>query len=389
MTPVETKTEPSMGVTETKRSCWISSLKLQSFRCYESLSLDFAQKPIVLTGANGAGKTNILEALSLLAPGRGLRKSRLSHLTRYGTTMPWSVFANITLPEGNITLSTGLDPQSEKERRIVKINGAPQPQTALNEWVRIIWQTPQSDHLFLEGMSTRRRFLDTLISQVHGGHSKHLYRYEYALRERSRLLKEGNRDPNWLKVLEETLAQESVAIVAARSDFLGQLNHYGQNNVTSFPKFLMETQGVVEELLQEHPALAVEEKLQEKYAQNRSEDAINGGSKIGAHQSEILVINLDYNHPAEVCSTGEQKALLLSMMLSNCRLQSVACGIAPVLLLDEVVAHLDEGRRAHLFEEILALNVQAWLTGTDKQIFESLKDNALFLTVDKAHVKEG
>ena len=375
---------------ETKQSCWISSLKASNFRSYESLRLSFVQKPVVITGPNGAGKTNILEAISLLTPGRGFRKSKLGILKNFQhPETPWNIHAGIQLPEGEITISTGLDMASEKERRIVKINGAPQAQTALNEWIRIIWQTPQSDCLFLEGMGVRRRFLDTLITQVTPSHSKHLYRYDYSLRERSKLLKEGASDQNWLKVLEETLAQETVAIAAARADFLERLNQHGLNNVTNFPKFHMEINGLAEKWLDEMPALSVEEKIQAQLHTNRGEDAMVGGSKIGAHQSEIRVINLDYNHPAEVCSTGEQKALLLSLMLANCRLQSTVCGMAPILLLDEVVAHLDEGRRQSLFEEILALNVQAWLTGTDPEVFSFLQDKAQFLTVNNATVKEG
>ena len=150
----------------------------------------------------------------------------------------------------------------------------------------------------------------------------------------------------------------------------------------------MEIKGLAESWLEGMPALSVEEKLQEYWHNSRGLDAVSGGSKIGAHQSEIHVINLDYNHPAEVCSTGEQKALLLSLMLANCRLQSSVCGMAPILLLDEVVAHLDEGRRQSLFEEILALNVQAWLTGTDPEVFAFLKEKAQFLIVNDATAKE-
>ena len=345
---------------------------------------------MVLTGPNGAGKTNILEAVSLLAPGRGLRKARLQTLCCFDTNnKPWTVHADIQLSEGSVSIGTGLQPPpSEKERRLIKINGDTQPQTALNDWLRIIWQTPQSDSLFIEGMSTRRRFVDTLVSQVTPTHSKHLYRYEYALRERSKLLKEGARDPQWISILEETLSQEAVIIATNRSTFLEQLSALGKTNVTSFPQFHMESKGLVEAWLQEHPALTVEDKIREHLLRARQEDSTTGGSKIGVHQSEILVINLDYNRPAEVCSTGEQKALLLSMMLASCRLQTSLFGMAPILLLDEVVAHLDEGRRQSLFEEILALKVQAWLTGTDRRVFDPLKGSAQFLTVDAAHVKE-
>lgn len=374
-----------------KQSCWITSLKASNFRSYENLNLQCSShQPIIITGPNGAGKTNILEAVSLLAPGRGFRKSRLSQLTNYkNTNLPWNIHANIQLPEGSITVSTGLDSDGERERRILKINDAPHPQTVLQEWLRIIWQTPQSDCLFLEGMGIRRRFIDTLISQINPAHSKHLYRYDHALRERSRLLKELAYDQKWIKILEETLSQEAVAITATRTEFIAELNTYGNDNVTHFPKFFLKSTGFVESSLQENPALFVEEQMQEKLFQSRHDDRITGGSKIGPHQSEIRVINLDYAYPAEVCSTGEQKALLLSLMLANCRLQSAVCGTAPILLLDEVVAHLDSLRQHRLFEEILALNAQAWLTGTNAQVFEPLRGYARFLTVDHALIKEG
>jgi DNA replication and repair protein RecF len=379
------------SILPSKQSCWITSLKASNFRCYEALAIQRTDpQPIILTGPNGAGKTNILEVISLLAPGRGFRKSKLSQLTRYqNLTTPWNIHATITLSDGTISVSTGLDRESEKERRILKINGAPQPQKALHEWFRIIWQTPQSDCLFLEGMGTRRRFIDTLISQIKPWYAEHLYRYDHALRERSRLLKEGISDDKWLKILEETIAQEAVVITSTRTEFILELNIYGQNNVTHFPKFSIESKGFVEDALKNNPALWVEDTLQEKLRHNRGEDTLTGGSKIGPHQSEIRVINLDYDYPAEVCSTGEQKALLLSIMLANCRLQSLVCGVSPILLLDEVVAHLDSQRQACLFEEILALNAQAWLTGTHAQVFEPLRGRGYFLTVDHAFIKEG
>lgn len=292
------------------------------------------------------------------------------------------------MPQGEIGISTGLESLKEEARRIVKINGISHPQAILHEWVRILWQTPQSDYLFLEGMSIRRRFVDKLINQLTPSYSKHLYRYEYALRERAQLLRDHSSDHRWLNVLEETLAQESVAIVVDRMEFLSKINAEGEKNVTTFPKFFLESIGLVEAWLLESPALIVEEKIQEALHKNRPTDSLTGGSKIGPHQSEIRVINLDYECPAEVCSTGEQKALLLSLMLAQSRLQLTHCGVPPIILLDEVLAHLDEGRRQHLFEEILALNIQAWLTGTDQAIFEPLRGQAHFFTIDRATARE-
>jgi DNA replication and repair protein RecF len=368
----------------------ITSLKLYNFRCYRELSLTFPLQPIILTGPNGAGKTNILEAISLFSPGKGLRKSKLPLLANIkNATAPWAIHSTYTFPDGALDLSTGVDPKTSSDRRFVKINGAPQAQSVLHEWLHVLWQTPQSDSLFIDGMSTRRRFVDKLISQVHPSYTKHLYRYDYAQRERSRLLKEGQMDDRWLSVLEETFSQEAVAITVHRLDFTKQLTDYGQNNVTSFPSFSLQTHGLVENWIQESPALVVEEKIQKHLKENRQNDALTGGTKIGPHQSEIPVINLDYNLPAEVCSTGEQKALLLSLMLAQCRLQAFTCTMKPILLLDEVVAHLDQTRRQHLFEEIVALGVQAWLTGTDSQIFQPLVGLAHFFEINNATVKEG
>lgn len=368
----------------------ITALKLYNYRCYEQLALECPLQPIVLTGPNGAGKTNILEAISLFSPGKGLRKSKLSLLSNIQSPKdPWAVHGTYTFPSGNLALSTGIDLSNESERRFVKINGAPHPQTTLHEWIHILWQTPQSDGLFIEGMSPRRRFIDKLISQIHPSYPKHLYRYDYALRERSRLLKENNFDDYWLRALEETMSQEAVVITMHRIDFVRQLTEAGQNNVTKFPSFSIHSKGLIEEWLEEHPALVVEEKIQKHLKDNRQNDSLTGGTKIGPHQSEIPVINLDYNYPAEVCSTGEQKALLVSLMLAQCRLQTTVCNRVPILLLDEVVAHLDNERRACLFEEIIALRLQAWLTGTDSQVFHPLEGLAHFLTINNATVKEG
>ena len=368
--------------------CWAQCLKLKDFRSYESLSLTFGPEPIVLQGPNGAGKTNILEALSLFAPGRGLRKAKLKTLARFqDVPTPWSLFAEFNRTGDTLSIGTGLD--GEKERRLIKINGAPQPQAALTEWLSILWQTPQSDQLFMGSMGERRRFFDALIGHLTPHYTKHLYRYDYALRERSKLLKEPHSDPQWISILEETLSQEAVILCAERKEFFLKLNDHGTQALTNFPKFRVESQGLIESWLEEKSALEVEERIQKTLKENRKTDALTGGSKIGAHQSEILVINLDSKRPAEVCSTGEQKALLLSLMMANCRYHAVFTGIAPILLLDEVVAHLDKGRREKLFEEILGLKVQAWLTGTDARVFEPLQGSARFLSVDQSTVKEG
>jgi DNA replication and repair protein RecF len=351
----------------------------------------------VLTGPNGAGKTNLLEAISFLAPGRGLRQARLSSVDRrvgpqLGGEHPWAVAARVSRPGDSLNaveLGTGRDPaETVRERRVVKIDGAfASGQAALAEWLSVLWLTPQMDRLFLEGASARRRFLDRLCYGLDAAHASRVASYDHAVRERARLLRDGAAagqaapDPVWLGVLEERIAGLGVAVAATRRDLVTRLNAVMESTSGAFPRAVLAADGAPEAWLETVPALAAEERLREALATARTEDTASGTTRWGPHRSDLAVTHGRTGMPAAECSTGEQKALLLSVLLAQARLLAAERGMTPVLLLDEVAAHLDEGRRTALYEALLALGAQAWLTGTEERLFAPLDGQAQFFRV--------
>ncbi|MSP48849.1 MAG: DNA replication/repair protein RecF [Alphaproteobacteria bacterium] len=360
-------------------------LKLSDFRGYGDARIDVDHRPVVLTGPNGAGKTNVLEALSLLAPGRGLRRARLTDLVRQGGG-PWAVAARLARGRDEPTeVGTGLDPEGG-DKRLVRIDGRPvRGQAQLAAIGAIQWLTPQMDGLFLDGAGARRRFLDRLVTGADPDHAGRLAAYEHAQRERIRLLREGRSDPTWLDALEDTMARHGVAVAAARRERVHALD--GATVGTGpFPQAALRLAGTVESWLEDTPALSVEDRLRERLAENRRLDAEAGTTAEGPHRSDLEVTHVGRGQAARLCSTGEQKALLLSIQLANARLVKEHSGSAPLLLLDEVAAHLDEIRRTALFDEIRALGAQAWLTGTEAQLFRPLRGQAQFLRVTDAIV---
>ncbi len=364
----------------------VCRMRLSSFRCYGSAAFDGDARPVVLTGPNGAGKTNMLEAVSFLAPGRGLRQARLADIDQRGSEKEWAVAATVSAVGGPVEIGTGRD--ASTPRRIVRINGAPvSGQGALAEFVSIVWLTPQMDRLFLDGASARRRFLDRLIFGFDAQHANRVSAYEHAMRERARLLKVGQRDDRWLSALEEAMACRGVAIAAARREMAGRLAHACAAGLGPFPRAGIAATGHVEDWLDEGPALAAEDRLRLRLAECRTEDAEAGRTTIGPHRSDFAVTHLEKGMPAELCSTGEQKALLIAVVLADARLQAAERGVAPLLLLDEVAAHLDVGKRRALFEEVRTLGAQAWLTGTDRTLFADLEPYAQFFTVADATLR--
>lgn len=376
-----------VDVTASNARLSVTRLRLSNFRCYVDAVFDGDERPVVLTGPNGAGKTNMLEALSYLGPGRGLRQARLTDIDRRGGDAAWAVAATVTGPWGPVELGTGRDPAST--RRAVRVNGAPASgQSALADHMSVVWLTPQMDRLFLEGASARRRFLDRLVFGFDTAHAGRVSSYEHAMRERLRLLKGGRRDDAWLSALEETMAGRGIAIAAARRDMAGRLARACAESSGPFPAAGIAATGEIETWLDRgDPALAAEDRLRDALAAQRDADAAAGRTTAGPHRSDFAVRHLEKDMPAEQCSTGEQKALLIAVVLANARLQAAECGMAPLLLLDEVAAHLDRDKRGILFEELLSLGVQAWLTGTDRQLFEELDNQAQFYTVADATLR--
>ncbi len=355
-------------------------LLLTAFRNYGLAELDLDARPVVLLGPNGAGKTNLLEALSLLTPGRGLRGARLDEFNPRGprnTTAPWAVSAEVVTAEGPRQLGSGLDPnQPEAQRRVARLDGEPaSSQAALGTVLAAVWLTPQMDRLFQEGASGRRRFLDRLVFGFDAAHAGRIAGYEHAMRERSRLLKQGSRDEAWFAALEESMAERSVAIAAARRRAVARLSAAVAEGVGPFPRARLGLLGDAEAWLEDLPAVEVESRLAEDLAASRGRDA-EGGASRGAHRADLAVVDLASGMPAESCSTGEQKALLLCIVLAHARVLAKERGAAPLLLLDEVAAHLDGRRREALYEELLALGAQAWMTGTEDSFFAPLAAEA-------------
>jgi DNA replication and repair protein RecF len=375
---------------------YVARLQVSDFRCYAQASLEADRRPVVLSGPNGAGKTNLLEALSFLAPGRGLRQARLGEVDRRATdaTTAWAVAARLSGPDGDCDIGTGRDPAIEenaRERRLLRIDGAPQRGlTGLAERLALLWLTPQMDGLFLDSKSARRRFLDRLVASFDPGHASRLNAYEQANGERLRLLRgeapPGSADPGWLSALEQQIAEHGIAIAAARLDLVARLGRVLAESDGIFPQPDLALIGDVEAWLADMPALAAEDRLRHRLAEGRGLDGEAGRALVGPHRSDLYVRFAATHMPAADCSTGEQKALLIAILLGQARLMAAERGRTPLLLLDEVAAHLDENRRRALFEALLDLGVQAWLTGTDRGLFAGFGDRAQFFAVAEARI---
>ena len=360
-------------------------LTLDAFRCYDRLRVEPGAGPIVLCGPNGAGKTALLEAVSMLAPGRGLRRAAPADLARRprdgAATRPWSIAAQAACADGDVDIGTGQDPEGG-ERRVVRIDGRPaRGQKALAERLAIAWATPEQDRLFLDGPSGRRRFLDRLVLGFAPGHAAELAAYEHCMRERARLLAEGKGDDSWLGALEDGMARHGIAVAATRAAIVARLDAAAASGGGAFPAARLALEGDSDRMLRAMPALEAEERLRAALAATRGADAAHGGAAHGPHRSDLRVRFAQKDIAAEEGSTGEQKALVLSIVLANARALAAERGRPPVLLLDEVVAHLDRARRAAFADEACALGAQAWLTGTDEDLFQGLRGRAQFFRI--------
>ncbi|NOG71380.1 DNA replication/repair protein RecF [Roseicella sp. DB1501] len=365
----------------------LTRLMLQDFRSWPSLTVPFSGRIVLVTGPNGAGKTNLLEAISLLGPGRGLRGARTAELGRQvggatgGVALPWAAAGRFRDPFGQeFDLGTGTPEDGPPERRILRLDGAPvRAQSLLAERVAAVWLTPQMDRLFQDGAGDRRRFLDRLVWALEPHHAREVAAYDQAMAQRNRLLaqerREGMRaDAAWLAGLEDAMARHGAALAAARRGLVARLNALMAEGVTgAFPSARLTLQCPVAAALAEAPALAVEERLRADWAASRGRDAAAGATLIGPHRADLVFTHAPKDLPAALCSTGEQKALLVAVVLAHAGLIAAARGFAPLLLLDEVAAHLDATRREALFAALAELPAQAFLTGTDAGIFAPLR----------------
>ena len=348
----------------------VTRLKLTNFRSYGFGEIAVSGTSVVLAGPNGAGKTNVLDAISLLSPGRGLRGAKLAEHTRKGPVAAeetlWAVAATVTRGETEYEIGTGLTQASAS--RQVRLNGAAAQSSAdLGDIVQLIWLTPAMDRLFIESAGGRRRFLDRLVLGFDAGHARAATRYETAMRERARLLKYGPRDPAWLDGLEHEMAEAGIQMAQARAATVEKLSGaLAEREGGVFPAAAL---GLSDEL-----HLSGADALRAVFAASRLRDAEAGRTLSGPHTTDLHVRHTKKRADARDCSTGEQKALLISIMLADAReLSRARDGLAPILLLDEIAAHLDSLRRAALFEEIHSLSAQAWMTGTDLSLFDGAK----------------
>ncbi len=352
----------------------LDRLVLTRFRSYPALTWRPGARVSVLTGPNGSGKTNLLEAVSLLAPGRGLRGARVAELARAGEDGSWAVAARLQGPDGPCELGTGAAPEGGGDRRVFRLDGAaPRSQAEVAARFAVVWLTPQMERLFGEAASGRRRFLDRLVWALEPGHAREVAAHDAAMGQRNRLLAEGRADPSWLAGLEDSMARHSVAATAGRASLVRRLNAALLAAPGAFPAARLELLDPVAERLAAGPALAAEDWLRAALAGRRDEDRQAGGAGLGAHRADMALFDAETGLPAALASTGQQKALLTAVVLGHAALIAQARGEAPLLLLDEPAVHLDAPRRRALFEALARLPGQVLLTGTDADAFAPLR----------------
>jgi DNA replication and repair protein RecF len=360
----------------------ISRLRLTHFRNYAAAALDLDGRHLVLTGPNGAGKTNLLEAISLLSPGRGLRRAAFEEVAAHGADGAWAVAATIETPDGPADIGTGAG-AGESGRR-VRINGASaRAIEEMSAYLRVLWLTPAMDGLFTGPAGDRRRFLDRLVTTLIPGHSASVNAYESAMRQRNKLLSETD-DPLWLSAIEAQMAEHAAAVHFSRVDSLGHLQGLILEGVgdAGFPSARLSLTPLFDDAEVPLSSTALESELKARWQRSRPAERAAGRTLAGPHRVDFEVAYAQKNIPAALGSTGEQKALLIGLILAHARLVQRMTGITPFLLLDEIAAHLDPGRRAALFSALDALGAQCFVTGTDPILFEALGDRAQRVRVE-------
>lgn len=378
----------------------VKRLTLTDYRNYKNLRINAEISPIVITGENGSGKTNILEAISFLTPGRGLRSAKLADIKRIRQenekdclidNNAWSVAADILKNDEEISVGTAVqsitnedaeDDIHKFDRRIVKINQQKvTQQSELGKYISAIWITPQMDRLFLGGPQPRRSFLDRLVYAFDLEHAKRTANFEHLYRQWFKLLKSGQQDHRWLQSIESDMATLGVAIAAARREQTARLNTFIASDPDDiFPDVRLELNGTIEKMLDSHSALDVEDFYASNLLKQRK-NVLYNDSVDGVNHTDFKVFFEKKNMPAELCSTGEQKALLVSIILAQTKCQILNKGFTPVLLLDEVTTHLDDKKRDALLQKILDLRLQAWITSTEENNFSLLKNKAQFFKI--------
>ncbi len=371
---------------------YLKSLHLTAFRNYQYLHIDATDRtPVILHGHNGAGKTNILEAISMLMPGRGIRRAQLRELDCQPQGRAWAIFAELHGREGEVDIGTAREDNPlddiQTDKRIVKIDGQhAKSHFTLARHMSLVWLTPQMNQLFSEGNSIRRRFLDRLVFTFDTNHASRDNSYSMLMRERNKLLQQST-DPMWLESLEQRIAEQAVAIAVSRLQMIEYLNIILDECNHSFPRAHLALNGIVEQaIIDGKSAVETELYFQEILANSRKYDRESGRQRSGTHRTELIVTYTTKNMEAAQCSSGEQKALLLSIILAQVEAMVRWQQHIPLLLLDEVAAHLDASRRLELFNKICNIGAQAWMTGTDAHYFKDLKGRAQFFNVSNGTI---
>jgi DNA replication and repair protein RecF len=365
-------------------AAFIRRLTLSNFRSYHAAQIELHEAgPVVLTGANGAGKTNLIEAVSLLAPGRGLRRATMHELAFSEGDGAWAINADIEGMLGLAMLGTGITARTGDDAgatRLCRVDREPVASAAaFADHLRVVWMVPAMDPLFNGPASERRRFLDRLVLAVDAQHSGRVNALERSLRSRNRLLEDGSDDSHWLDAVEHETAEIAVAVAAARRETVARLQAAlgeARDAAPGFPRADIALDGLIEPLLAESSAADVEERYRELLKKSRARDAAAGRTLEGPHRTDLLVMHVEKGTSAAEASTGEQKALLIRLVLAHANLIKEMTGAAPVLLLDEIVAHLDPARRAALYDALSTLGAQVWMTGADPAAFGDISARA-------------
>ncbi|MBX2806299.1 MAG: DNA replication/repair protein RecF [Hyphomicrobiales bacterium] len=377
------------------RHLYLTRVSLSDFRNYRNCSFTLDEGSAVLTGRNGSGKTNILEAISMLSPGRGLRGASFSDLACLKGAGGWTVSAHLSLNGDHVTVGTGQKPdvaRAGQSSRVVRIDGEQASSSGiLGDYLQVLWLIPAMDGLFTGAASERRRFLDRMVSTFDSAHRTRSNQFERAMRQRNKLLEMGERSERMFEAIEAQMAEIGTAVAAARIEALERLMHYSgtpvANGHNGFPHAVLALEGVLEQALQERPAVDVEDDYSHILASGRDRDRGAKRTLSGPHRCDLIVRHGPKDMPAALCSTGEQKALLIGLVLAHAKaVKDARGGLAPLLLLDEIAAHLDDLRREALFEEIETLGAQAWFTGTDREAFAPLRSRAQFFDIDDGTV---
>jgi DNA replication and repair protein RecF len=370
-------------------SIYIEKLKLTNFRNHTSLSMKIPESSILIYGENGCGKTNILEAISLLSQGKGLRKSKKEDFLsqsfeRSPKQKNWAINADIVTQDGKINVGTGFKENSQIKTRIIRVNSENCSQVALGKILKISWITPQMCILFQSGMSERRRFIDSLTSSLDTLHLSRVYKYKKLIRQRNNVILHFNSDATWLSSIESHISELTVAIIASRLDLVQALNDLYQEELQNkfltdnFPPVEIKLKGEIEDLLLKKSALEVEEYIKITLKKSRFNNDI---SLYGPHTSQIDIFNRKNNQRVEISSTGEQKLILISIILSHARMLNIKFNMAPILLLDDIVEHLDDTHRTALYQEVTRHSAQSWFTSTSKEAFNKYPN-----TIDKIYL---